>query len=234
MTKSNDATGYRYIKQTVLDRIQSGEWQPDTLLPSEQDLALEFSCTRTTVNRAMRELAEEGYLQRRRKAGTRVLSAPQRKAHFTIPMVRDEVEASGGAYRYALVSAQTVPSPDWLVARLALRPGQATTHVRCMHYSTNTPYQYEDRWIIVESVPEVEQADFKSIGPNEWLVQTVPFTNVELTFMASRADETVAGFLDLPKDEPVFTAERITWLQGQPVTFAKMYFAAGYRMTTQF
>ncbi|WP_170479386.1 GntR family transcriptional regulator [Ruegeria arenilitoris] len=234
MTKSNDAMGYRYIKQTVLDRIQSGEWQPDTLLPSEQDLALEFSCTRTTVNRAMRELAEEGYLQRRRKAGTRVLSAPQRKANFTIPMVRDEVEASGGAYRYALVSAQTVPSPDWLVARLALRPGQAATHVRCMHYSTNTPYQYEDRWIIVESVPEVEQADFKSIGPNEWLVQTVPFTNVELTFMASRADETVAGFLDLPKDEPVFTAERITWLQGQPVTFAKMYFAAGYRMTTQF
>ncbi len=234
MTQSSDTTSYKDIKQTVLDRIRSGAWPPDALLPSEQELAVEFSCTRTTVNRAMRELAEEGYLERRRKAGTRVLSAPQRQARFTIPLVRDEVGALGGTYRYALVSTETGLAPEWLAARLALRPGQTAAHVRCMHYSTNTPFQFEDRWIIVDSVPQVEQADFTSVGPNEWLIQTVPFTNVELTFLASRADETVAGFLDLPKDEPVFTAERITWLQGQPVTFAKMYFAAGYRMTTQF
>ena len=234
MTQPTDTTGYKDIKQTVLDRIRSGAWPPDSLLPSERELAVEFSCTRTTVNRAMRELADEGYLERRRKAGTRVLRAPQRQARFTIPLVRDEVEAMGGTYRYALVTSDTNPAPDWLSARLALHPGQAVTHVRCMHYSGNTPFQYEDRWIIVDSVPEVTEADFRTIGPNEWLVQTVPFTNVELAFLASRADETVAGFLDLPKDEPVFTAERITWLQGQPVTFAKMYFAAGYRMTTQF
>jgi GntR family histidine utilization transcriptional repressor len=103
-----------------------------------------------------------------------------------------------------------------------------------MHFNGNTPFQYEDRWIVIDSVPQVLNADFASIGPNEWLIQTVPFTNVELSFLASRADDSVAAFLDLPIGEPVFTGERITWLEGQPVTFAKMYFAAGYRMTTQF
>lgn len=234
MTQSNDTTSYKDIKQTVLRRIRSGEWRPDSLLPNEQELAVEFSCTRTTVNRALRELADEGFLERRRKAGTRVLSAPQRQARFTIPLVRDEIEALGGTYRYALISAEIQPAPDWLRARLALQAGDCVMHVRCMHYSGNAPFQYEDRWIVVESVPQVEQADFSEIGPNDWLVQTVPFTNVELTFLASRADISVAGFLDLPEGEPVFTAERITWLQGRPVTFAKMYFAAGYRMTTQF
>ncbi|WP_170774945.1 GntR family transcriptional regulator [Ruegeria lacuscaerulensis] len=234
MTQSTETTSYKDIKKTVLARIRSGEWQPDSLLPNEQDLAAEFSCTRTTVNRALRELADEGYLERRRKAGTRVLSAPQRQARFSIPMVRDEVEATGGTYRYALVSAETTVAPDWLTARLALRPDQSTVHVRCMHFSGNTPFQYEDRWIVVDSVPQVAQADFSAIGPNEWLIQTVPFTNVELSFLASRADATVARFLDLPEGEPVFTGERITWLEGQPVTYAKMYFGAGYRMTTQF
>ncbi|WP_170401086.1 GntR family transcriptional regulator [Ruegeria arenilitoris] len=234
MPQSSDTTGYKDIKQTVLARIRSGEWQPDALLPNEQELAVEFSCTRTTVNRALRELADEGYLERRRKAGTRVASAPQRQARFTIPMVRDEVEALGGTYRYALVSSKSEPAPEWLSARLALKPGQNVVHVRCMHFNGNTPFQYEDRWIVADSVPQVEQADFSQIGPNEWLIQTVPFTNVELSFLASRADATVAGFLDVPEGEPVFTGERITWLQGEPVTFAKMFFAAGYRMTTEF
>ncbi|MES0828327.1 GntR family transcriptional regulator [Ruegeria sp. SCP11] len=234
MPQSSDTTSYKDIKQTVLARIRSGELQPDSLLPNEQELAVEFSCTRTTVNRALRELADEGYLERRRKAGTRVLSAPQRQARFTIPMVRDEVEAMGGTYRYALVSSVSETAPEWLSARLALAPGQSVMHVRCMHFNGNTPFQYEDRWIVTASVPQVGQADFSDIGPNEWLIQTVPFTNVELSFLASRADATVAAFLDVPEGEPVFTGERITWLQGQPVTFAKMFFAAGYRMTTQF
>ncbi|WP_170328031.1 GntR family transcriptional regulator [Ruegeria arenilitoris] len=234
MPQSSDTTSYKDIKQTVLARIRSGEWQPDALLPNEQELAVEFSCTRTTVNRALRELADEGYLERRRKAGTRVASAPQRQARFTIPMVRDEVEALGGTYRYALVSSVSEPAPEWLSARLALAPGQNVVHVRCMHFNGNTPFQYEDRWIVTASVPQVEQADFSKLGPNEWLIQTVPFTNVELSFLASRADATIAGFLDVPEGEPVFTGERITWLQGEPVTFAKMFFAAGYRMTTEF
>ncbi len=233
MNQGNETTSFRDIKRTVLERIRSGEWRPDSLLPNEQELAVEFSCTRTTVNRALRELAEEGYLERRRKAGTRVLSAPQRQARFTIPLVRDEVEALGGSYRYALVSSELLPAPEWLSARLVLGEKQQVMHVRCMHYSGNTPFQYEVRWIVVDSVPEVKQADFSKIGPNDWLVQTIPFTNVELAFLASRADATLAGFLDVPEGEPVFTAERITWLQGQPVTFAKFYFAAGYRMTTQ-
>ena len=234
MTQPNETTSYRDIKETVLARIRSGEWLPDSLLPNEQDLAVEFSCTRTTVNRALRELADEGYLERRRKAGTRVLSAPQRQARFTIPMVRDEVEALGGTYRYALVSSDVLQTPDWLRARLALKPDQDVLHVRCMHFNGNTPFQFEDRWIVIASVPEVAKTDFSETGPNEWLIQTVPFTNVELSFLASRADEAVAAFLDIPVGEPVFTGERITWLDGQPVTFAKMYFAAGYRMTTQF
>ncbi|MGV6805285.1 MAG: GntR family transcriptional regulator [Ruegeria sp.] len=233
MTQNTDTTGYKDIKQTVLDRIRSGEWRPDSLLPNEQDLAIEFSCTRTTVNRALRELAEEGFLERRRKAGTRVLSAPQRQARFTIPLVRDEVEAQGGTYRYALVSSKTTIAPEWLAARLALQPDQNAMHVRCMHFSGNTPFQFEDRWIVVTSVPQVEHADFSAVGPNEWLVQTVPFTNVELSFMASRVNAELAGFLDMTEGEPVFTAERITWLQSKPVTFAKLYFAAGYRMTTR-
>lgn len=224
---------YRDIKQVVLDRIETRIWAPDSLLPSETELAEEFSSTRTTVNRALRELAEEGYLERKRKAGTRVLNSPIRKAQFAIPLVRDEIAATGASYRYALVERSLIPAPAWISARLDLRTDQEVLHVRCMHYAGNAPYQYETRWIVPDSVPEVLEADFSASGPNDWLVQKVPFTNLELSVMATKADQVIAEFLEAPAGDPVFTAERITWLRGTPVTLAKLFFAPGYKMTTR-
>ncbi|MDU9007088.1 hypothetical protein [Sedimentitalea todarodis] len=42
--------------------------------------------------------------------------------------------------------------------------------------------------------------------------------------MAAKANSEFAEFLDAPLGDPVFTAERITWLRGAPVTHAKLYF----------
>jgi len=233
MAASRENMSYRDIKQVVLDRIQTRIWAPDSLLPSETELAEEFSSTRTTVNRALRELAEEGFLERKRKAGTRVLNSPVRKAQFAIPLVRDEIAGTGALYRYSLVERRVMAAPDWLAARLELPQGQEVLHIRCMHYADNAPFQYEVRWVVPDSVPEVLDADFSQSGPNDWLVQKVPFTNLELSFMATKADQAVSEFLDAPAGDPVFTTERITWLRGQPVTLAKLFFAPGYKMTTQ-
>ncbi|WP_027257742.1 UTRA domain-containing protein [Leisingera aquimarina] len=232
MPAPRENMSYRDIKQVVLDRIQNKIWAPDSLLPSETELAVEFSSTRTTVNRALRELAEEGYLERKRKAGTRVLNSPVRKAQFSIPLVRDEIAETGAAYRYSLVERRTMPAPAWLSARLDIPQKQEVLHLRCMHYAGNAPFQYEVRWVVTDSIPEILEADFTQSGPNDWLVQKVPFTNLELSFMATKADQTVSDFLDTALGDPLFTAERITWLRTKPVTLAKLFFAPGYKMTT--
>ncbi len=224
---------YRDIKSVVLERIQNGTWGPDSILPTEALLAEEFSTTRTTVNRALRELADEGFLDRKRKSGTRVLPSPVRKAEFAIPLVKDEVGATGAQYRYSLVERSLTPAPAWLMSRLNLTNEQRVLFLRCMHYADNAPFQYEIRWIVVSSIPEAEEADFSELGPNEWLVRRVPFTNLELSFTATKADQDIAEFLSAQQGDPIFTAERTTWLQGKPVTLARMYFAPGYKKTTR-
>ena len=231
---TREKTTFRDVKQSVLARIRDNTWGPDTIIPAEVELAEEFGCSRATVNRAMRELAEEGIIDRKRKTGTRVNAAPVRSAKFAIPLVRHEVENTGATYRYALVSREVLSAPDWLRARLDLPPDSRALHLKCMHYADNAPFQFEDRWINIAAVPEVETADFSEVGPNEWLLAQVPFTDVELSFTATAADAELAPFLSMSIGEPVFTAERATWLDGNPVTFARMSFGRGYRMTTRF
>ncbi len=227
-------TTYRDVKADILAKITLGDWEPGSLIPNEIDLAETYGCARATVNRAMRELADEGIIERRRKAGTRVRMTPVRHARFAIPIVRDEIEGQNAAYRYALVKETALQAPDWLRARLSLGGDAKVLHLVCMHYSNGVPYQHEDRWINLAALPHAKDADFSVTGPNEWLVATIPYSNAEISFSASLADQDLSEYLDCTKGEPLFTIERSTWWEGKAITFVRLFFRPGYRMTTQY
>ena len=56
---------------------------------------MHYGAARATVSRAMRELADDGIVERRRKTGTRVRLSPIRQARFGIPVVKTEIEEAG-------------------------------------------------------------------------------------------------------------------------------------------
>lgn len=225
---------FRDVKSDIMTKITTGEWAPGAQLPNEIDLAETYGCARATVNRAMRELAEEGVVERRRKVGTRVRMAPVRQARFAIPIVRAEIEGQNSSYRYALVSRRVVEAPDWLRARLQLKPDCRVLHLTCMHYCDGIPYQFEDRWISLAVLPQAEGADFSELGPNEWLVATVPFSDAEIAFSACAATAELAEYLGCTQGDALFTVERSTWLKGDAITFVRQAFRPGHRMTTRY
>jgi GntR family transcriptional regulator, histidine utilization repressor len=226
--------GFRDIKREVFRRIRSNEWGPGTLLPGEVDLAAAFGCARATVNRAMQELSDDGIIERRRKGGSRVKLAPSRQVTFEIPLIRFEVEARGAEYRYELISSAIEKAPKWLAVRLGLAANTRVRHVECLHFADRTPFQYEDRWINLGAVPRAETADFSTVGPNEWLVSEVPYTNAEVRFSATRADVKIAKRLKTLVGEPIFLCERSTWLSEKPVTNVRFYFAPAYQMIARY
>ena len=225
---------YKDVKSDILSKITSGHWQPGSLIPNEIELAETYGCARATVNRAMRELADDGLIERRRKAGTRVRASPIRQARFDIPLVRREIEDKGAEYRYSLASRSIETAPDWLRTRLQLGQGADALHLVCMHYADGDPFQHEDRWINLEVLPQARDADFSQVGPNEWLVSTIPFSTAEISFSATLADAGMAGHLGCQPGDPLFTVERATWFEGSANTFVKMAYRPGHRMTTRY
>ncbi len=225
---------YREIKADILRRITQGEWKPGSLVPNESDLAEHYGAARATVNRAMRELAEDGLIERKRKAGTRVRLSPLRQAKFDIPIVRQQIEEQGSTYRYALVQSEVAAAADWLRARMRLDPKAKVRHLVCLHFADGNPYQVEDRWINLSALPQARTVDFSKVGPNEWLVATIPFSDVEISFSATAADTALADNLGCAIGDPLMQVERSTWWRESAVTYVRLVHQRGYRMTTRY
>ncbi|MEV6482515.1 SAV_2336 N-terminal domain-related protein [Streptomyces sp. NPDC051576] len=69
---------YQLILNALLEQIGSGALRPGDRLPTQRQLAEEFGVSRDTVQRALRELANQGYIEIRQGSGTRVTSVPLR------------------------------------------------------------------------------------------------------------------------------------------------------------
>ena len=67
------------LKQHLLEKIESGEWKPNDLIPSEQEMQTSFGLSRITVRQALSDLVYEGLLIRERGRGTFV--APPKMTH---------------------------------------------------------------------------------------------------------------------------------------------------------
>ena len=232
--QDSERTTFRDVMVEILRRITQGPWGPGSLLPGEIELAEEFGCSRTTMNRALREVTELGYLDRKRKAGTRVRLAPIRQARFEMPLVRAEIEKTGAAYSYQLLHREVLLALDVPKQRFGLLADAQVLHIICLHHAAGEPFQLEDRWINLQALPEALDQDFTLVGPNEWLVATVPYSEVEVSFHAMAAEGLVASRLGHLQGGPVFCVERATWWQNAAITFVTLSYQSGYRMTARY
>lgn len=223
--------GWADIKADVLRRIRSREWPPGAFIPNEQDLADEFGVARATVNRALRELAEAGVLERKRKSGTRVTALPSRKATLDIPVIRKEVEARGQVYGFQLLKDQSVVPPVSVASRLAWPAGASLRYVETLHLADGRPFAFETRWLN-DAVLPAPLPDFTAISVNEWLVGTVAYTTGDIAFSAEGASAREAEAMGTAIGVALFITERSTWTQGAPITLVRLAHAPGYRVHT--
>ncbi len=221
------------VRESIRTRIENGEWSLGALIPAEKDLSTEYGCARTTINRALQALADEGLLIRKRKGGTRVCAMPVRYAKFEIPIIREQVEAKGDQYRHELVCKKREIPPSDIRAKLNIQDQEKALYLETIHFSNSAPLAVEERWINTQAVPEILQASFDDISVNEWLVKTVPFSSGDVLFSAQNMNEKIAAALKSDAGKATFVVDRTTWVGDEFITAIKLYYQSGFELYTQ-
>lgn len=218
------------ITSEVRRRIVDREWRQGDRIPDEAELAVEFGVARATVNKALQLLAEEGLLDRKRRAGTHVTVNPARKATLTIPIVREQIEGAGMEYSHRVVAQKRSPLPAEAAARMALPEGRMQIHLRTVHYGDGRPFQVEDRWINPVAAPGAEAIDFQRINANEWLVRNFPWSRADMAFSAENADARNARLLETRQGTALLILQRTTFNDLGAITSARLAFHPGYML----
>lgn len=224
---------HHQVRQLLQERIESGEWALGALIPAEIDLADEYGCARSTINRALQALADAGMLVRKRKGGTRVCDLPVRQAKFAIPIVREQVEELGCIYTHNVIENVLEIPPSSVMTRLNLSSKQSALRLETIHFADEKPFAYEQRWVNVKAVPDVLNVPFNNISMNEWLVKSVPFSNGDVVFYAVNADQKVADSIETEPGTALFVVERTTWSKNDFITTLKLFYKQGYQLYTR-
>ena len=225
---------YEAIREVLLERISDGTWAPGAAIPHEASLAEEFGVTRPTISRALRDLVQEGLIERRRRAGSRVALRHTPSVMLRIPVVRDEIEGRGGTYSHLVLDHRLTPPPAAVRAAFGLPPRGKALQVRSLHFDSGQPHQLEERWINLRVLPEAATQDFGETSANEWLVRQVPYSRAEQVLQAAAASAAEAEVLQIAPASPVFVVERTTWTGRDAITRVRLVHPGDrYRIVTR-
>ena len=215
---------YQQIKDTIRSKIDSGRWRPGDRTPSENQLVRDFGVSRMTVNRALRELAQEGRLQRVHGVGTFVAKPAQQASLVELADIAEEVRAQGKTHRVQIAFLDSVTPAGEVAQLMELAAEQRVFHIRLVHYQDAEPIQFEDRYVNPALDPGFLDVDFQRITPTQHLLALFQPDELEHVVQAVMPSQQVRRALAMAQGEPCLRLRRRTWKDSQVVTVVSLYY----------
>ena len=140
---------YSQIKTLILQSLQSGEWKPGEVIPSETDLATRYRVSQGTVRKAIDELALENLVVRRQGKGTFVATHAAQHVQFRfLKLVPDSGQpGSEGPAQREIIECRKVRANADVAKALGLRNGDAVLQARRVLSFAGVPTILEDIWL---------------------------------------------------------------------------------------
>ncbi|MDF2367649.1 histidine utilization repressor [Sneathiella sp.] len=213
---------YQQIKDLILRKIGSGEWRAGDRIPTEHALVAELDASRMTINRALRELTQEGTLARRQGSGTFVAPSKLESGLLEIRNIAAEIADRGGEHSAELLSLEEIAAPG---ALKELMPGQGERLYHCLmlHFENGVPVELEERYVNPSLVPDFIAQDFSTETPSGFLIRTMPYSRADHRISADIPTEEQKRLLNLKENEPILTLERHTYAGDEMITTVRLY-----------
>jgi GntR family transcriptional regulator len=201
---------YYQLKQLLVDRIASGEWQPGDMVPTEEQLQEQYNLSRTTVRQALKELEFEGLISRHRGRGTFV-SQPKLShspdPHFNLTSFLKQQGMEPG---WRVLSTEWVPAASEVAERLAIDSGTIVYQLRRLRLANDEPIGYHIAHVIPSLADKINEERLDQGGSLDYLRHTGGQNELyaNRTIEAVLASEETAKFLDVVAGSAILMVRR--------------------------
>jgi GntR family histidine utilization transcriptional repressor len=215
---------YQQVKEYIVEKINSAALQPGMRIESEAELVANLNVSRMTVNRALRELADEGRINRIQGKGSFVAENKPQSALLEIKSIAREICERGGVYSCSVHLLQEEKAKPSIASSMGLEPYSEVFHSIIVHKDNNVPIQLGCRYINPAIAPDFLGQDFTQYTVSEYLLNLAPVSAVEHVVEALIPDSWIRDLLEINASEPCLTLHRKTWVEDKIATNSSFYY----------
>jgi len=221
--KAGDRPLFQQVKDYILMRIDNGSLRPGMQIESEAELVTVLGVSRMTINRALRELSDEGRLHRRQGRRSFVAAPKPCAALLEIRSIAKEIGERGGIYSCHVHLLQEEKASPSLAGIMDIKPYAPVFHSLIVHKENDVPIQLACRYILPAIAPDLLAQDFTRITVSDYLLSIAPVTAIEHVVKALIPEPWIRDLLQINAAEPCLALHRRTWVGSQIATTSTFY-----------
>jgi GntR family transcriptional regulator len=224
---------YQQIKALITQGLESGEWKPGEMIPSEVELAARYKVSQGTVRKAIDELAADNLLVRRQGKGTFVATHNEDRVQFRFLRLLPE---DGDLHPHVsrLLECRRLRAPAEIARQLDLKSADPVVCIKRLLQFDGETTVFDEIWLpgaVFRGLTAERLADYK--GPLYAMFETEFGTRMiraSEKIRAVGADEAVAELLGVALGSPLLSVERVSYTYGdRPVEVRRgWYVTNGY------
>ncbi|WP_125709772.1 GntR family transcriptional regulator [Companilactobacillus zhongbaensis] len=219
---------YKKIIDSLRKEIELGKF-PDMKLPDERSLAEQYAVSRSSIKRALGNMAEQGIIFKKRGSGTFINPLYLKQdSGFNYSGknlgITDSFQVNGQKPSIKVLEFDVIRPDEELQDNLFLKPGEFVYSFKRLRLIDSVPFMIETGYIPIKLAPELsEEIASESIFNYVETELEQEVNKTYLTITAAPSDEEGQELLDLNPNEPVGLMEGIFFLNdGTPFEFSTM------------
>ncbi len=205
---------YKQVRDQIIEDY--GNCLEGEALPSERDLAVKYSVKRSTVQYALRKLAEEELVYRIKGKGTFIRRKNKRVINISDSAVQGTqgiaalVRSYGIKVKNEVLVSGTITGNKFLESKLELHEGEPVFALHRIRYGNNEPLAIEYTYVPKNLFPDIETIDFRMVPLYDYMEARGHLPEkYDKKIRVIKLLPKEARYLELPVDDPAFSFELV-------------------------
>jgi GntR family transcriptional regulator len=153
---------YYQLKEQIKQSILDGKYNEGDLIPSEREFSDSYELSSTTIRRALNDLVQENFLERKAGKGTFVRrKRVKRELHKVLGFTQNMTEM-GLTPTTKVLTKRVVAANAFARKRLGLNKGDKVVRLERLRLADDVPMMLETRYIRTDLCPNIEKEELSS------------------------------------------------------------------------
>lgn len=212
---------YHQLKEIFDRRIDSGEWKPGDLIPTEHELIAQYQVSRTTVREAVNALVAEGKLQKKQGKGTLVCRPKLEERLGKLTGFAEEMAAKGLLPGAQLIEMKEIMPPPAVKEKLLGGADDSVLYIKRLRLANDEPIAIERSYWPLYIGKLFQGEDLSTTAFYSVLERNgIRLRDADEGISASSATKRDALLLQANEHDPLLVMERVTYsTSGMPIEY---------------